>query len=378
MSERDDDLDFEFFEEPETEEAASTQRVRRVPIPRPASGPPRPPTRITPLLRLIGLIALAILIIVLLVFWIQSCQGSSKHSAFESYMTRVSEVAGASQSIGKEFSDLLTARGLKESDLESQLNGLSQREVQVVRRAQEIDPPGQLRDEQRAVVEALQFRVSGLTGLESAFRRTFDFQNGDEAAAALSLQAQRLVTSDVIWDDLFKAPAQEVLRSEGITGVAVPDSTFLPSADLASTNAMKPIWERIQGAETGGTPTGLHGTGIESVTVLPDGTELSTDTETTITVTQDLAFEVAVQDTGDSQEVEVEVKLTILKTPSPIVRTETIPLIDPGDTKTVTFRDLGQPPFGDTSLKIDVTPVPGEERTENNTAEYHVIFSLPT
>lgn len=376
MTERDDDLDFEFFEEPATQEAVGTQRFRRVPKP-PARPPARPPAGVTPLLRLIGLIGVAILIIVLLVFWIQSCQGSSKHSSFANYMTKVSEVASASSAIGKEFDRLLTTPGIKESDLESRLNGLAQREQQVVSSAQGISPPGQLRDEQRAVVEALQFRVSGLRGLENAFRQTFDFQNGDEAATLLASQAQRLAASDVIWDDLFKTPATEVLKSQGISGVAVPDSTFLSAPDLASSSAMKPIWDRIQGAAKGGTNTGIHGTGLESVKALPSGTVLSPDTETTITVTPALAFEVAVKDTGDQQEVEVQVKLTILKTPTSIVRTETINLINSGETKTVTFRDLGQPPFGQrTSVKVDVIPVPNEQKTDNNTAEYPVIFSL--
>jgi hypothetical protein len=377
MTERNDDLDFEFFEEPATEEAASTQRFRRVPRP-PVRPPSRPPAGVTPLLRLVGLIAVAILVIVLLVFWIKSCQGSSKHSSFATYMSKVSEVASASDGIGKEFARLLTTPGIKESDLESRLNGLAQREQQVVSSAQGIGPPGQLRDEQRAVVEALQFRVSGLRGLENAFRQTFDFQNGDEAATLLAGQAQRLATSDVIWDDLFKTPATEVLKSQGVSGVAVPDSTFLPASDLASSSAMKPIWERIQGAAKGGTgTTGLHGTGLESVKALPSGTVLSQDTETTVTVTPQLAFEVAVKDTGDAQEVEVQVDLTIQKTPTPTVRTQTIDLINPGETKTVTFRDLGQPPFGQrTSVKVDVKPVPGEQNQANNTAEYPVIFSL--
>jgi len=383
MSQYDDDLDFEFFDdEPDTQEAASTQR-RRMPLSRPQPRPPGggPPRRtgVAPLLRLVGLIAFAILIVVLLVFWIQSCQGSSKHSEFESYMNDVSQTASDSQAIGKEFARLLTTPGLMEDDLESRLNGLAQRQRQIVARAEDLVPPGQLRNEQRAVVEALQFRASGLSGLETAFRQTFDYQSGDEASELLSLQAQRLLASDVVWDDLFKAPAKDALQDEGITGVAVPDSTFLASPDLASAGALKPIWERIQGAAHGGTPTGLHGTGIELTKALPSGTELSQDTETTITVTPDLAFEVSIKDTGDSQEVEVQVNLTIQKTPTSIVKTETIPLINPGETKTVTFRDLGQPPFGQrTSVKVDVKPVPGESSTANNTAEYPVIFSLGT
>ena len=31
-----------------------------------------------------------------------------------------------------------------------------------------------------------------------------------------------------------------------------------------------------------------------------------------------------------------------------------------------------------TTLKVDVAPVRGEEKTDNNTAQYSVIFSLPS
>ena len=381
MTERDDDIDFEFFEEeePATQEAVGTQRLPRI-VRRPPGPPraPRPPGGITPLLRLIGLIAFAILVVVLPVFWIQSCQGADKHNSFSSYLSKVSEVGSASTSIGTDLKKLLTEPGIKESDVESQLNGLAQRQQQVVSRAEVIDPPGQLRSGQQAVVEAMQFRVSGLRGLEDAFKKTATTTDSDQAAELLSSQAQRLVASDIIWDDLFAAPASSVLKEEGITGVRVPGSTFLDPAELASTVSMKNAWQRIHGAESGGTgPSGLHGTSIEGVKALPSGTELSQDQETTITAVPGLAFEVSVLDSGDFQEVSVEVTLTIQKTPTPIVRKQTIDIIQSGETKTVTFNDLGQPPFGQrTSVKVDIAPVAGESNTANNTTEYPVIFSL--
>jgi hypothetical protein len=375
MTERDDDLDFEFFEdEPATQEAVAQPRIMRR-VPRPPT-PPRPPAGVTPLLRLVGLIAVAILIVVLLVFWIQSCQGSSKHSSFETYMNQISQSASSSAAIGQDLSRLLAQPGVDEKELESKLNGFTQRQQQLVASTQAISPPGQLRDEQRSAVEAMQFRVSGLQGLEDAFRRTADFTSADEASTVLAAQSQRLLTSDIIWDDLFKTPATDVLKTEGVTGVTVPSSKFLISPDFASSGAMKSIWERLQGASSGGNVTGVHGTGIESVKVLPSGTELTQDTETTITVTQDLAFEVAVKNTGDSEEVQVQVDLTIQRTPTPITKTETIPLINAGETKTVDFRDLGSPPFDKTTVKVDVHPVPGEQSTANNSYEYPVIFTL--
>jgi hypothetical protein len=293
-------------------------------------------------------------------------------------MSQVSDVASSSAKIGQDFSRLLATPGVDQQELESRLNGYAQRQQQIVASTEAISPPGQLRDQQRAAVEAMQFRVSGLRGLEDAFRRTADFTSADEASTVLAAQTQRLLTSDIVWDDLFKTPSESVLKTEGVTGVSVPASKFLVSPDFASSAAMKSIWERLQGSSGGGTPSGVHGTGIESVKVLPAGDELSQDTDNTITVTQDLAFEVAVKDTGDSEEVQVEVDLTIQRSPSPIKKTETIDLISPGETKTVVFRDLGSVPFEKTTLKVDVIPVPGEESTDNNSFEYPVVFTLST
>ena len=65
----------------------------------------------------------------------------------------------------------------------------------------------------------------------------------------------------MIWDDLFVEPSKAELESQGITGVAVPDSNFVVTADLASQRSMVALWQRLQGAAEGGTPSGLHGDG---------------------------------------------------------------------------------------------------------------------
>ena len=103
-------------------------------------------------------------------------------------------------------------------------------------------------------------------------------------------QTQRLLASDVIWTDSFQEPAEVVLEEEGIEGLDVPSSEFVTTDDLVSQSSLAAIWQRIQGASTGGTPTGLHGSGIAYVKALPSGQLLSTTTETTIKVTDELAL----------------------------------------------------------------------------------------
>jgi hypothetical protein len=330
---------------------------------------------VTPLLRLVLLVALAIFVVIVLVFWIQSCRSESRTNAYRDYMQDVNAVATASRAIGNDLNDQLTTPGINRQDLIRAIEGLTGRQEQVVGNAEEIDPPGPLRDEQDAVVEALQFRVSGLSGLAAALRDPPE--EAGRAGIVLSAQAERFVASDVIWDDLFAEPSRAELEAQGISGVAVPDSNFVITADLASQRSMVALYTRLQGAAEGGTPTGLHGTGIVSTVVLPSGEELSRDSENIVEATGDLAFRVTIQNSGDSQEVGIKVTLTIPKLPQPITQTKTIRLINSGESRTVTFEDLSQPPFdGTVQLKIDVEPVPGEANTTNNTEEYPVLFSI--
>ena len=289
-------------------------------------------------------------------------------------------VANDSQQIGRDLNGTLTTQGITFSQLNTKLLGLAQRQQQDVASAQALRPPGPLRLQHQEALEALEFRVSGLRGLADGFSRASRSPKNVTANALLLVeQSERLVAGDVVWDDLFKAPAVDELRRQGITGVAVPDSTFVPNPDYASSAFWEAILRRLQGATaTGGTVSGLHGTGLVKTVALPAKQELSTTTENTVTASTNLGFAVTVEDTGNFQEVHVQVTLTIAQR-SPITQTKTIDLINPGQQKTVVFRNLGPSPIEfatRTTVKVDVKPVPGEKNTSNNSAQYPVIFSL--
>jgi hypothetical protein len=386
MTERDSDIDFDFFEEePPTQESSRADRLMR----RSGGGPPGPqrppraPTNVTPLLRLVGLVAFAILIIVLFVFWIQSCQASGKNKTYKNYMSKVSEVAAASHQIGTQLSTALLAQGLKQAEIEQRISGLAHQEQLDVDRARTITPPGTLRDEHDAVIEALQFRVSGLNGLANALAATANTKNTTTAGSLLAAQMQRLLASDVIWDDEFKDPSAAELRRQGVTGTSasggplVPDSNFLQSADFVTTSSMVTVLSKIRGGAVTPSTGGLRGTNIVSVKVHPAGTELSTSTQTPITVRANMTIDVTVQDSGDSQETSIPVKLTIVQAgSSPVVKTETIDFINAGETKVVTFKNFPAPSFVKPAvIKVEVQPVTGETNKDNNSADYPVIFS---
>ena len=382
MTERDTDIEFDFFDEPETEEATERVRMPRRQPPRGPRRPVRPPSGLIPMLRLAGLIAFVILAVVLFVVLARGCASDSKHARYQNYINDTRKVADASTSIGKQLNQTLSATGIKESQLEQKIKGLAAQQQQGVAQAQDFNPPGPLRRQNDHLIEVLSLRASGLSRLADAFRQTATAKSASSAGQLLSSQARLLVASDVNWDFYFRQPTQAELLRQNITDIGgVPDSQIFPNPDLASSQAMMTVWQRVHGAATGGNPGGKHGSALGPVKALPDGKTLQSGvaaSDNEITASTDLAFQVSVENSGEFQEFNVGVTLTIQKSPKPIVIRKKIPVINAGETKTVTFTNIDiNGLFGlPTTVKVDIEPVPGESTTTNNSAEFKVIFSL--
>ena len=189
MTERDSDIEFDFFDEPATQETTR----RRAPRdgggprgPRPPRRPVRPTAEATRLLRLAGLVAFAIFLVVILVLVVKSCRSSSKHNEYADYMASVRTIASGSAGVGRQLNDTLTTPGIKEADLETKLNGLAQQQSQYADRAKGLDPPGPLRVEHQHLIEALQLRTSGIRLLADAFHTTAKSKNASHAGQLLA------------------------------------------------------------------------------------------------------------------------------------------------------------------------------------------------
>lgn len=372
------DIDFDFFDETPTRETTRSRIRRPGRGPRPPRRGPRQPAGFTPMLRLAGLIAFAIAIVALLTVWVNSCREDNTRDTYRSYMRDLDAVASDSAGVGHDLAAALTTPGISTAELQKTLAGLAARQDQDLANARELDPPGRLRAQHAEAVEALQLRATGLAQLRDAFRQVSG-KNAAEAGKTLAAPMRVLLASDVVWDDEFMANAAAVMEQRDIRGVEVPDSNFLTNYDLATEPLLSQIWQRLVGAGGGGEPApGKHGNGIVSVTALPSGKALEEGTDNFVMATPDLAFRVVVENSGENQEVGVEVVLTIDQSPQPIEKRGKIQIINPGERKSITFRNLGQiVQFSQkTTLKVDVKPVPGETNISNNTASYSVTFTL--
>jgi hypothetical protein len=389
MDPPDDDIQFDFFDDEPATAETSQSRVRVPRVTRRSRPPTTPPHQLKPLGRLLALVLIVIFLLLVFALLISSCAGESKKSTYGHYMDKVATIAGQSSTDGVNTVKALTTPGLGAAEIAKKLDAIAAQESQNLANAQSISPPGKLRGQHMNLIEALALRESGVKGLATGFRKTIGSKTKQAVEAVeLSQQSYRLLASDVVWEDLFQAPSQGVLDNEGVRGVTVPASHFLTDPDLVVTeHAMSQILDRISTSSGTSTPSGLHGTNIQSVAALPNGTggasaPLVAGQLNTVTTSSSLVFQVTVHNGGISQEVQIPVTLTIGRPASqggPITKTEKIQLIDPGTDQSVTFSDLGSVPFASpTTVTVDVAKVPGEVNVANNHAEYNVIFSLPS
>jgi hypothetical protein len=384
-----DNIEFDFFDEPETKEASTRRRLPGRPgggrgdrPPKPPK-PPRPPaTGVVPLVRLAGLVALAIVLVVVLVSWIGACQGKSKQAEYASYMDKVRAVAVNDRRLGVEFSNKISSPALTQSQLQRALEQYAQQEQQAYDQAQQIRPPGPLRAVHQNMVNSIALRAKGLAGLANVFSQPGAMKDATTAAAALTGQGALLSASDVVWDQLFRLPATQQLKNLGVTGVVVPSSQFVSNPDLVSARAFTIVYQNLQGASKGGGggTSGKHGDQLVSTRATPQGVDLSTSTPTTVKVSSDLAFVVTIENSGDFAELNVPVTLTIAAgSGTPIVCHKHVEAIQPQQQMSVTCGNLQLPTsaFGSrVTITAFVGAVAGEINTANNKAVYPVFFTL--
>lgn len=386
MSEHQDDIDFDFFGEPEP--APPKRRLVRRPSGPPPGGPAPPGSSgagapgASPFFRLISAVVFVIAVVLILVFAVRSCQASNQNSAYKSYIDQVQAIGRDSESVGGQLSTLMARTDLTEKALETRLQGLIDQQMIGINKAKDLTPPGPLRQQQEYLLEALQLRSDGLGGLLRAFRAT-PYKRGSAAQATasqvLSSEMRVMAASDVVWNDLFVTQTRSVLEKKGITGLAPHlSSIFFADPDVATRNNMGRVWTQLHGVATGpGTSSGTHGTNIEYVKVLPSGKILRQGETSIISLSQNLAFEVRVHNGGDFLEQDVKVTFVIQQRNHPIRRVATISKIYNGTSDSVTFGS----PFDLTvmvnvvNIKVDVAPVVGETNTANNSYTYQVRFS---
>lgn len=380
MNTFDDDNDVPLFDEP---------RERARP-PRPLRGSGRGAARRSgsgggsnSILRLAGAVALVIAIVFGFVLWIGSCSGQST-SSYTSYIDAMQPLAKSSASVGGQFAKALGTPALTMQSFQSDLTTWSQQEQNAYVSAQRLQPPGLLQSAHAQALATFQLRYAGLERLASTLAVAQQTHaRGGVIAAALAGDTQLFTASDTVWEQLFRLPAKDVLKSQNVNGVIVPSSRIVTNAAIVSAPQLATFYDRLGAPSSGNGATGVHGTELLATNAVDNGNSLALSTTLTLTVKvgPKLVIDVVFRNSGSVPEVKIPVTLEV-KAGDKVLSTQkkTVAQIAAGAQATVSFSNLQVPAEAfsrsQTFLAVKVGKVPGETKLSDNSATYPVFFRI--
>lgn len=319
----------------------------------------------------------AVVVLILLILGVRGCLNARKERSLKDYTRDVSALVGESNQLSDNLFGLLADPGDQgEVAIENAFNQFRNQSAQLVERLQATDTPEEMAGAQRFLTETFEFRRDGLAAIANALPTALAPQDRRESTDDIAAQMQAFLASDVIYSTRAKPSIEAVLADEGLAGEErVPDSVFLPDISWLDPTTVADRISRIStGGGGGAAAPGLHGNGLGTVTL--GGTALAAGGSGTITLSDDLAFDVQVQNQGENTETDVTVRVTVGEGGDAIELEEQLPEIAAGETQTVTLPLEERPPTGEqVAIAVEVEAVPGEEKTDNNVGEFSAIFT---
>ncbi|MEA2418586.1 MAG: hypothetical protein QOE60_792 [Thermoleophilaceae bacterium] len=319
-----------------------------------------------------------LLVLILLVLGVRGCLNARKENAIKSYSNDSADLLRASKLEGDSLFKLLQGQGGTDqtTSIINQLNAYRVESSELVDRARRLDVPGDLSSAQGELLEVLELRRDGLADITDALQVALGDQNRRQGSDGVAKQMQVFLASDIVDTQRFRVQLFDVLRTEKLSAPNLPQKGFVPDIQWLQPDF---VADQVNALRTGtggggGAAPGLHGNGIAGVTL--GGVPLTPGGSASVQLSGDLAFEIQVQNQGENTENDVLVRVTVGDGGDADQQEETINTIAPGELKTVTIPLSKQPPTGqNVPIKIEVEPVPGEQKTDNNTLQSSVIFT---
>lgn len=295
----------------------------------------------------------------------------------QDYVRNTNELVDLSKAESRRLFAILEAPSDQNQDVDrqNQANTLKIDSATLADRARNLDVPDQFSKAQDYFVESLELRRDALSIIAEELPKATAQEEQRQSTSRIAEMMRVFDASDVLMRSRFRLEERDALEKEDVAAT-LPKETAL--AFLADVQWLQPdfVADQIAGISgSGGSATpGLHGNGLGTVSL--GGIALTAGGSTTVQLTNDIAFDIQVVNQGDSTETDVGVTVTVGSGGDAIKLEETIPEIAAGEQKTVSIPLTSQPPTGqNVPINVKVKPVPGEEVTDNNEADFTVIFT---
>jgi hypothetical protein len=310
-----------------------------------------------------------LVILILIVLGVKGCLNARKHRALSDYARNVTQIVQETEQISKGFFSKLADPGeLSVTEFNSSVSADRSAIDNFASRVDGLNAPGDMGHAQSSLELVYELRSGAMNEIADQISTALGDVGSQKATAAIAEQMEKLMASDVVYQNIVRHEIDRVLEDNGIEGDNVPESVFLPEGTKwLEESTVTAALSGVSGATGAATP-GVHGLGLLGTAI--NGTELVQDSTTAVSAEETPEVEVEVQNQGESTENGVTVSVSV--TGSGTVD-QTISSVGAGEAQTVAIPLVPAPP-GKATLEVEVHSVPGEQVTSNNEATYTVEF----
>jgi hypothetical protein len=323
-----------------------------------------------------------LLVLILLIVAVHSCQVSSRKNGLRTWNRQAGALVGQSDSdVGGQFFDTMK-QGASQSpeDLQTQISSLRVQAETQLQEAKKLDTPDQLSAAQQSLLIAFELRRDGLDYIAQHISEALGNQGdvADQAIQNIAGQMQGFLASDVLIEARVTPVVRQVLKDNDVVADPVATKRFLPGFSwLQPAYVADQLGTRLQVAKRNPNAPiapGLHGSSLDSVAVA--GVTLQPDPAANkVPIGGDLTFKVSFTNGGENDEVNIETDVTLQGSGKPIKAKKTVDALAHGQSTTADLVLPKKPAAGEVyTVTVEVKPVPGEKKLDNNKQTYNVLF----
>jgi hypothetical protein len=308
-----------------------------------------------------------LVLLILIVLGVKGCLDARANRELSDYARNVAQIVEETQQTSKSFFERLEDPGnASVTDFIDQVNADRSAVDTYAARIDDLSTPGDMSRAQSNLELSYQLRASAMDVIAEKTDDALGDAGAEKAMEAIARQMQKLLASDVIYEQVVRPEVDSVLAANGISDSDLPESTFLADEKWLDESAVSDALSAVSGGGSTNV-SGVHGTEISGVTV--NETELIEGAPTTIAGEEGVVVEVGVRNPLESTENGVTVAVTY---EGNTVKGE-IDELPAGETGTAVI-PLTPAPSGEVTIEIEVEAVPGEEVLENNEAAYSLLI----
>jgi hypothetical protein len=320
-------------------------------------------------------VGIGVVLLIVIILIINGCLNSEKEQALKTYNRDAGQIAHESDETvtGPLFAALSGASGKSALNVQEQIDQLRIQAQTLAARAKALGVPAEMAGAQRNLLLALDLRAEALAKI-AALAPTALSAQGKGAMSEIAGDMEILLASDVLYSQRVAPLIQQALSSAGVHGVSTASSHALPNLGWLEPTV---VVARISGhpSSSSSTPVqpGNHGSALKEVSVGTNKLEAE-PTLNHITGGGNPTFTASVENSGEFEEHNVKVDVTITASGKQYKSSHVIEKTEPGKAVNVDIPVIGVPLGVAAKIEVFVEGVPGENDLENNKGVFLAVF----